>query len=78
MCAIKYPSTWARESSSFPVYYAAGAEGSGGDGGGGGSGKYSPTPIGGIAGLSFHLNPTTLAMLRQHNYIPYFRGIKAR
>ncbi|XP_075942982.1 actin-binding LIM protein 2 [Anarhichas minor] len=76
MGAIKYPSTWARESSSFPVYYAAGAEGSGGDGGGGGggSGKYSPTPVGGIAGLSFHLNPTTLAMLQQHNYIPYFRG----
>ncbi|XP_031730142.1 actin-binding LIM protein 2-like isoform X2 [Anarrhichthys ocellatus] len=74
MGAIKYPSTWARESSSFPVYYAAGTEGSGGDGGGGGSGKYSPTPVGGIAGLSFHLNPTTLAMLQQHNYIPYFRG----
>ncbi|XP_054457085.1 actin-binding LIM protein 2 [Anoplopoma fimbria] len=70
--AIKYPSTWARDSSSLPVY-AAGAEGIGG-GSGCGSGKYSPTPVGGSAGLSFHLNPTTLAMLQQHNYIPYFRG----
>ncbi|XP_044039362.1 actin-binding LIM protein 2 isoform X1 [Siniperca chuatsi] len=70
MGAIKYHSTWARDSSSLPVYYSGGAEGSGG----GGSGKYSPTPAGGSAGLSFHLNPTTLAMLQQHNYIPYFRG----
>ncbi|XP_070786364.1 actin-binding LIM protein 2 [Enoplosus armatus] len=69
--AVKYPSTWARDSSSLPVYYSGGAEGSGG-----GSGKYSPTPTGGSAGLSFHLNPTTLAMLQQHNYIPYFRGFK--
>lgn len=76
MSAIKYPSTWARDSSSLPVHYSGGAEGSGG-GGSGGSGKYSPTPAGGSAGLSFHLNPTTLAMLQQHNYIPYFRGIKA-
>ncbi|XP_067380966.1 actin-binding LIM protein 2 isoform X3 [Channa argus] len=42
--------------------------------GSGGGGKYSPTPAGGGAGLSLHLNPTTLAMLQQHNYIPYFRG----
>ncbi|XP_029310285.1 actin-binding LIM protein 2 isoform X2 [Cottoperca gobio] len=70
MGAIKYPSNWARDSSSHPVYYSAGAEVRGG----GGSGKYSPTPVGGSAGLSFHLNPTTLAMLQQHNYIPYFRG----
>lgn len=74
MGGIKYPSTWARDSSSLPVYYSGGAEWSGG----GGSGKYSPTPAGGSAGLSLHLNPTTLAMLQQHNYIPYFRGIKAR
>lgn len=72
MGANKYPSTWARDSSS-PVYCSSGAEGSGG--GGGGSGKYSPTPVGGSAGLSYQLNPTTLAMLQQHNYIPYFRGI---
>ncbi|XP_035531187.1 actin-binding LIM protein 2 isoform X4 [Morone saxatilis] len=71
MGTIKYPSTWARDSSSLPMYYSGGAEGSGGVGG---CGKYSPTPAGGSAGLSFHLNPTTLAMLQQHNYIPYFRG----
>ncbi|XP_059210192.1 actin-binding LIM protein 2 isoform X4 [Centropristis striata] len=65
MGANKSPSTWAKDSSSLPVNYPAGA---------GGSGKYSPTPVGGSAGLSFHLNPTTLAMLQQHNYIPYFRG----
>jgi len=74
MEAIKYPSTGARDSSPLPVHSAAGAEGSGG----GGSDKYSPIPVGGSAGLSYHLNPTTLAMLQQHNYIPYFRGIKAR
>ncbi|KAM9335758.1 actin-binding LIM protein 2 [Symphorus nematophorus] len=72
MGGIKYPSTSARDSSSLPMYYSGGAEGSGGVGGG--SGKYSPTPAGGSAGLSYHLNPTTLAMLQQHNYIPYFRG----
>ncbi|XP_019126564.1 actin-binding LIM protein 2 isoform X3 [Larimichthys crocea] len=71
MGAIKYPSTWARDSSSLPMYHSGGAEGSGGVGG---SGKYSPTPAGGNASLSYHLNPTTLAMLQQHNYIPYFRG----
>ncbi|XP_068611696.1 actin-binding LIM protein 2 [Brachionichthys hirsutus] len=60
-----------QDSSSLPVYCSGGAEGSGGIGG---SGKYSPTPAGVSAGLSFHLNPTTLAMLQQHNYIPYFRG----
>ncbi|XP_028284539.1 actin-binding LIM protein 2 isoform X5 [Parambassis ranga] len=69
---VKYPSTWARDSSSLPVYYSGGAEGSGSAGGG--SGKHSPLPTGGSAGLSLHLNPTTLAMLQQHNYIPYFRG----
>ncbi|XP_029942257.1 actin-binding LIM protein 2 isoform X4 [Salarias fasciatus] len=60
-------SAWARDSSSLPLYY-------GGVDGGGGNGKCSPTPAGGGAGLSLHLNPTTLAMLQQHNYIPYFRG----
>lgn len=73
MGGIKYPSTWARNTSSPPMYYSGGAEGS--SGGGGSCGKYSPTPTGGSAGLSLHLNPTTLAMLQQHNYIPYFRGI---
>ncbi|KAG8006312.1 Actin-binding LIM protein 2, partial [Nibea albiflora] len=73
MGAIKSPSTWARDSSSLPMYHSGGAEGSGGVGG---SGKYSPTPAGGNASLSYHLNPTTLAMLQQHNYIPYFRGFK--
>lgn len=71
MGGIKYPSTWARDSSSLPVYYSGGAEWSGG----GVAGKYSPLPAGVSAGLSLHLNPTTLAMLQQHNYIPYFRGI---
>ncbi|XP_039872715.1 actin-binding LIM protein 2 isoform X4 [Simochromis diagramma] len=71
MGGIKYPSTWARNTSSPPMYYSGGAEGSSG---GGSCGKYSPTPTGGSAGLSLHLNPTTLAMLQQHNYIPYFRG----
>lgn len=74
MGAPKSPSTCARDSSSLPVYYSGGAEGNGGVGG---SGKYSPTPAVGSAGLTYHLNPTTLAMLQQHNYIPYFRGIRA-
>uniref|UniRef100_A0A665U677 Actin binding LIM protein family, member 2 n=1 Tax=Echeneis naucrates TaxID=173247 RepID=A0A665U677_ECHNA len=65
---IKYPMTTARDSSSFPVYLSGGSEGSGG-----GDGKHSPTP-GGSTGLTLHLNPTTLAMLKQYNYIPYFRG----
>ncbi|XP_013872932.1 actin-binding LIM protein 2 [Austrofundulus limnaeus] len=66
----KYPSTCTRDSSTtLPVYYAPGAEGSGG-----GLGKYSPTPPGVSAGLSLQLNPTTLALLQQHNYIPHFRG----
>lgn len=67
--AFKYPSTGA--------YYSSGAEGSGGGGGGGSCSKYSPTPAVGSAGLSYHLNPTTLAMLQHHNYVPYFRGIQA-
>ncbi|XP_069015196.1 actin-binding LIM protein 2 isoform X1 [Embiotoca jacksoni] len=77
MGGVKYPSTWASDSSSLPVYNSGGAEGTGGGGGGGGGssgGMYSPTPTGVSAGLSLQLNPTTLAMLQQHNYIPYFRG----
>ncbi|XP_034073747.1 LOW QUALITY PROTEIN: actin-binding LIM protein 2 [Gymnodraco acuticeps] len=67
--AIRCPSTVARDSPSVPAHCPAGAEESGG-----GGGKLSPTPVVGSAGLSYHLNPTTLAMLQQHNYIPYFRG----
>lgn len=81
MGGIKHPITWDKDSSSLPasiLFHSGGTEGSGGGGGGFvGGGKYSPTPAGGSAGLSLHLNPTTLAMLKQHNYIPYFRGIKA-
>ncbi|XP_035481740.1 actin-binding LIM protein 2 isoform X4 [Scophthalmus maximus] len=69
MGGIKYPSTGARDS--LPVNFSGGANGSGS-----GGGKYSPPPAGGSVGLSLHLNPTTLAMLQQHNYIPYFRGFK--
>ncbi|XP_008322113.1 actin-binding LIM protein 2 isoform X3 [Cynoglossus semilaevis] len=73
MGANKCPSTWTKDSSlPLPVHNSGGAEGSAG--GGVGTGKYSPIPAGGSAGLSLHLNPTTLAMLQQHNYIPYFRG----
>ncbi|XP_067435196.1 actin-binding LIM protein 2 isoform X10 [Thunnus thynnus] len=71
MGGSKSPSSWARDSSSLPMHYSGGAEGSGV---GGGGGKYSPTPASGSGGLSLHLNPTTLAMLQQHNFIPYFRG----
>ncbi|XP_070405684.1 actin-binding LIM protein 2 isoform X14 [Nothobranchius furzeri] len=65
----KCPSTSTRDPSSLPVYFSAGAEGSSG-----GVGKYSPIPSGGSTSLTLQLNPTTLALLQQHNYIPYFRG----
>ncbi|XP_055085144.1 actin-binding LIM protein 2 isoform X2 [Periophthalmus magnuspinnatus] len=55
--------------SSLPGYHSGGAERS--TSGGFSSGKCSPVPPGGTA---LHLNPTTLALLQQHNYIPYFRG----
>ncbi|XP_072314659.1 actin-binding LIM protein 2 isoform X2 [Eucyclogobius newberryi] len=55
--------------SSLPGYHSGAAEGS--VGGGVGNGKCSPVPQGGTA---LHLNPTTLALLQQHNYIPYLRG----
>ncbi|XP_043085365.1 actin-binding LIM protein 2 isoform X3 [Puntigrus tetrazona] len=32
------------------------------------------TPQAGSGGVALPLNPTTLALLQQHNYIPYFRG----
>ncbi|XP_063043147.1 actin-binding LIM protein 2 isoform X2 [Engraulis encrasicolus] len=61
--------TGARDPSFLPLYYSGQARQGGhfgslttGGGGGGGSGTTLP------------LNPTTLAMLQQHNYIPYFRG----
>ncbi|XP_030629579.1 actin-binding LIM protein 2 [Chanos chanos] len=53
----------------------------------GGYGRYTPSrspqnysrpgifsSLAGSGGVSLPLNPTTLAMLQQHNYIPYFRG----
>ncbi|XP_047427284.1 actin-binding LIM protein 2 isoform X10 [Mugil cephalus] len=72
---IKYPSSpGAGDGSSSPGLYSAGVKGSAVGGAGGVGGKYSPIPAGGSAALSLHLNPTTLAMLQQHNYIPYFRA----
>lgn len=65
----KYPSSWARDSSSLPMHLSGGSSS---------GGKYSPTPVGGSGGVSLHLNPTTLAMLQQHNFIPYFRGTRAQ
>ncbi|XP_043953080.1 actin-binding LIM protein 2 isoform X3 [Gambusia affinis] len=67
---VRNLSTLARDTSSLPAHFSDRAEGSGG------IGKYSPTPLSGSASLSLQLNPTTLAMLQQHNYIPYFRGFK--
>ncbi|XP_031441277.1 actin-binding LIM protein 2 isoform X2 [Clupea harengus] len=55
----RYASGGARDSSSLPQYYSGGGK----QGGQLGSG-----------GTTLPLNPTTLAMLQQHNYIPYFRG----
>ncbi|XP_073671719.1 actin-binding LIM protein 2 [Paramisgurnus dabryanus] len=37
-----------------------------------GSGRNTPQP--GCSGVALPLNPTTLALLQQHNYIPYFKG----
>ncbi|XP_073723008.1 actin-binding LIM protein 2 isoform X4 [Misgurnus anguillicaudatus] len=36
------------------------------------SGRNTPQP--GCSGVALPLNPTTLALLQQHNYIPYFKG----
>ncbi|XP_075890021.1 actin-binding LIM protein 2 isoform X1 [Nelusetta ayraudi] len=71
IAALKHPSALARDSSSPLLCYSGGAEGNSGVGG---SGKFSPIPAVGSAGFTYHLNPTTLSMLQQHNYIPYFRG----
>lgn len=38
------------------------------------SGSGRNTPQAGSGGVALPLNPTTLALLQQHNYIPYFRG----
>ncbi|XP_056156201.1 actin-binding LIM protein 2 [Lampris incognitus] len=80
MGGAKCPPTWPRDSSSLPICYSPGGEGGGAAaaaaGAGGGGGKYSPLPPGSSAGMSVHLNPTTLALLQQHNYIPYFRGFR--
>ncbi|XP_016085958.1 actin-binding LIM protein 2-like [Sinocyclocheilus grahami] len=40
------------------------------------SGSGRNTPQAGSGGVALPLNPTTLALLQQHNYIPYFRGIE--
>ncbi|KAM6949340.1 actin-binding LIM protein 2 isoform 2-T2 [Aplochiton taeniatus] len=76
MAGVKYPSSWAKDTSSLPICYSPGGGEGGGGGGGGGGGRYSPMPPGGHGGLTLPLNPTTLAMLQQHNYVPYFRGLK--
>ncbi|XP_034021232.1 actin-binding LIM protein 2 isoform X2 [Thalassophryne amazonica] len=59
---VRYPLS---SSSSLPIQGSGGMEG---------SGKRSPTPAGGSGGLYLHLNPTTLAMLQQHNFVPFFRA----
>ncbi|MEQ2249902.1 hypothetical protein ILYODFUR_034396 [Ilyodon furcidens] len=71
---VQNPSMLTRDTSSLPAYYSGTADRSGGavD-----IGKYSPSQPSGSGNLSLQLNPTTLAMLQQHNYIPYFKGIKA-
>ncbi|XP_061619736.1 actin-binding LIM protein 2 [Phyllopteryx taeniolatus] len=53
-------------SPSLPVRHRQGPEGRSGAGG-------AALRAGG-RGVSLHLNPTTLSMLQQHNFIPYFRG----
>ncbi|XP_047241705.1 actin-binding LIM protein 2 isoform X3 [Girardinichthys multiradiatus] len=70
---VQNPSMLTRDTSSLPAYYSGRADGSGGavD-----IGKYSPSQPSGSGNLSLQLNPTTLAMLRQHNYVPYFKGFK--
>ncbi|CAF91493.1 unnamed protein product [Tetraodon nigroviridis] len=60
---FQYPPSGARDPSPLPLCGPGGADGSGG-------GSW-PRPA---AGLSYHLNPTTLAMLQQHNYVPDSRG----
>ncbi|MED6240437.1 hypothetical protein ATANTOWER_021142 [Ataeniobius toweri] len=70
---VQNPSMLTRDTSSLPAYYSGRADGSGGavD-----IGKYSPSQPSGSGNLSLQLNPTTLAMLQQHSYVPYFKGFK--
>uniref|UniRef100_A0A3P9KN25 Actin-binding LIM protein 2 n=1 Tax=Oryzias latipes TaxID=8090 RepID=A0A3P9KN25_ORYLA len=63
----RLPPSGAKEAVLLSAHRAAGSDG-------GCVGSCSPTPLGGSTGLSSQLNPTTLALLQQHNYIPYFRG----
>ncbi|XP_057711885.1 actin-binding LIM protein 2 isoform X3 [Corythoichthys intestinalis] len=64
---VKFTSSLARAvSPSVPVQHSQGTEGCSSPG--------SATPWGMGRGVSLHLNPTTLSMLQQHNFIPYFRG----
>lgn len=51
----------ARGSSPLPLYSSSGRN----------------TPQAGSGGVALSLNPTTLALLQQHNYIPYLRGTTA-
>jgi len=77
---LKYPSsTMARGPSPIPgySYSTTGTAGGAAVAESSNSNNRSPTPPGGSGGLALQLNPTTLAMLQQHNYIPYFRGTRA-
>ncbi|XP_077356180.1 actin-binding LIM protein 2 isoform X4 [Festucalex cinctus] len=64
----KLTSSLARASPSLDTQHSQGTEGC--------SGAANATLWGGGRGVSLHLNPTTLSMLQQHNFIPYFRGFK--
>ncbi|XP_041724376.1 actin-binding LIM protein 2 isoform X7 [Coregonus clupeaformis] len=79
----KYLSSLARDSSSLPMHYSGGLPRKYPGalqipGGMTVPGRISPrgrvSPGGRNSPLP--LNPTTLAMLQQHNYVPYFRGLK--
>ncbi|XP_014011014.1 actin-binding LIM protein 2 isoform X3 [Salmo salar] len=79
----KYLSPLARDSSSVPMHYSEGLPPKYSGvlqmpGGMTVPGRISPrgrvSPGGRNSPLP--LNPTTLAMLQQHNYVPYFRGLK--
>ncbi|XP_049616958.1 actin-binding LIM protein 2 isoform X1 [Syngnathus scovelli] len=63
---VKLTSSLAGASPSLPVRHSQGTEGC--------SAAASTILWPGGRGVSLHLNPTTLSMLQQHNFIPYFRG----
>ncbi|XP_019733023.1 actin-binding LIM protein 2 isoform X3 [Hippocampus comes] len=65
-CGVKFTSSLARASPSHLAHHSKGTEGC--------SGATNTALLGGGSGVSLHLNPTTLSMLQQHNFIPYFRG----